>query len=649
MGNSTNTSKLLLLIIISISLTFISKKTSFYFLIIIISLFFFTGFGILMYWAKTAKSVNDFHLIFLLIVILPFVLALFLFRISLIPVSIKPPENIISLDPQRPDYNKSYIARVIILDNISPKKHLTRVQLLEKQIKTKNRYFIKSNKSFKKRIYHKNKFYKNKLFRKKIKKYYKYSYLKAKTTYKKYRLRNKAKYFRQKSKYKKFKKRYRMSKWKTTQKFSKTSNQSRKFQALITIYNSPVFHKGCRLKMRIYGRGVPGKTSKSFQKYLSSMAMSTAWRASGRYHIISHSCPPMGIRSQIRQKIHFMLENNIRNRQIRNLLTALVFGKSSFLDYDTRQIIARTGILHLFAASGLHLGIFYLCFYLPLGFLLGKRSWITLLLSLLPCLLFVYILKFPLSLVRAFIFICIHSIYTLSYKKTCKTTLVLNTLIIIAFIMPQKLLSIGNVLSFGAVTGILYFYKTLHIQLLIRSKLLQFAWAQFCLSVTASLFTTPIVIFIFGGYPALSLIYNIILVPITGFILPFLYLTMGVFIFIQESAIHSIPFSLIESAFYIILQTLPEKPIYIINTSTPGSPVYFCFLCIISLIILKFEQIQNQKKYLSRYNPGYISKGHRDKLDFIKIKRAGIVLFWISIVMLSPAGLLFYHFVLKIK
>ncbi len=141
------------------------------------------------------------------------------------------------------------------------------------------------------------------------------------------------------------------------------------------------------------------------------------------------------------------------------VVKGLVFGSITSLPYSWKQRTKRTGLLHLFAASGLHLGIFVGSLYFLFSKLFQRIPLLPLASSLSIGFLYLYFLDFPVSFLRAFIF----AIYTMfgSYfhRKIVSIDLILYASASILVFQFSDFLSIGYFLSFAAVCGI-FFHKT---------------------------------------------------------------------------------------------------------------------------------------------------------------------------------------------
>lgn len=143
------------------------------------------------------------------------------------------------------------------------------------------------------------------------------------------------------------------------------------------------------------------------------------------------------------------------------ILTALVTGTRHYispLEYETMQ---RGGILHLLAASGMHLALLLM---LPL--FITRKTGIHPLLgdSIALSLAFLYLLLAgsPVSLYRAVLFFGIsRAAFHLRLPLSQLQVLLLSALVLL-MVRPEELFQLGFHLSFFATMGILFWYKSLH-------------------------------------------------------------------------------------------------------------------------------------------------------------------------------------------
>lgn len=237
-----------------------------------------------------------------------------------------------------------------------------------------------------------------------------------------------------------------------------------------------------------------------------------------------------------REKIVKIIENSILTEKQKQIALGLILGNSNWMDKIYKEEIKKLGLMHLFAASGLHLGILYFVLYFPLSKIFGRKSLISFLIPLPILYFYLSILEFPYTLVRAYIFYGIYSLQMIFNKKSWVGDLLINTLILMIFIFPFSVMNLSTILSFLSVSGILLFYNSLKDLFVsvdlypnynwkekFKNWIYKFFIEQFLLIFSASIFLQPVLMYVFRGYSLLSPLYNMFFVPYVSLLLPYLF------------------------------------------------------------------------------------------------------------------------------
>lgn len=208
----------------------------------------------------------------------------------------------------------------------------------------------------------------------------------------------------------------------------------------------------------------------------------------------------------------------------------LVLGDSRALNKEFKQNAKEGGILHLFAASGLHLGILLASIYaflkrIPsLGFKFPRIFPV--------CVGWMYLaaLGFPMSLARAWVFSSVLLLQNLAYRKQRSVDLLLGSIGILYFWDPSRSFGVSFLLSFGAVGSILLLKPSLDLCLPEMQaednrlgKIVLFLRENLTVSLAAGFGTFPVLVHYFGAYSFGSLGLNLLVVPLCGILLPLLY------------------------------------------------------------------------------------------------------------------------------
>jgi len=223
-----------------------------------------------------------------------------------------------------------------------------------------------------------------------------------------------------------------------------------------------------------------------------------------------------------REKVLAVLRNNIlTGKDELGIAEALLIGYTEDLDKDLVQAYSNTGVVHIIAISGMHLGLIYvLLVWIFTRIPFVKRSKTFQLVLILGCLwLFAILTGASPSVLRAavmFSFIAIG-------KNFFKQASVYNSLAASAFVLlcynPYYLWAVGFQLSYLAVLGIVIFQKPFYHCFYIKNKLLNKVWELMCISTAAQLLTFPVCTYYFHQFPNLFLFTNLVAVPLSTIIL----------------------------------------------------------------------------------------------------------------------------------
>ena len=223
-----------------------------------------------------------------------------------------------------------------------------------------------------------------------------------------------------------------------------------------------------------------------------------------------------------RDHILSILRKNVgTNKDELGIAQALLIGYTNDLDKDLVQAYSNTGVVHIIAISGMHLGLIYvLLVWLFSRIPLLNRSKLLQVIFILACLwTFSLLTGASASVVRAavmFTFITIG-------KSFDKQSSIFNSLAGSAFIMlcynPYFVWDVGFQLSYLAVVGIVVFQKPVYNWFYIKNKWLDKVWKLAAISLAAQVLTFPVCIYYFHQFPNLFLLTNIIAVPLSSLIL----------------------------------------------------------------------------------------------------------------------------------
>jgi len=216
------------------------------------------------------------------------------------------------------------------------------------------------------------------------------------------------------------------------------------------------------------------------------------------------------------------------------LFRAIILGERQAITKELREPFNKTGLGHVLAVSGLHIGLvawiafvfFKWCLSRPYAFPLKidiKKP--AALLTCLPVLGYLFIAGFQVSSQRAMIMIFVFLLsLILGREKEIWSTLALAGLLILA-VDPNAVFSMSFQLSFSAVAGILWLTPVIlgkipapeiTGQKTILNGLYSYFTGLIAVCIAATLFLLPIVLIFFHRIPIVSIPANLMVVPILG-------------------------------------------------------------------------------------------------------------------------------------
>ena len=243
----------------------------------------------------------------------------------------------------------------------------------------------------------------------------------------------------------------------------------------------------------------------NYKKYLNNKNIYYLVKA--KYVVINYRT------NNVIYKLKNYIFNRIQDIDKKGYLYAFILGKKSYIDnYEDYQNI---GVSHLFALSGMHVG--FISLILLRTFKRFKYKYL-----LLYTILIVYsiLTLFPASILRTIIFLIISNLNDYLKLEISNIKRLYLTGFILLISNYLLLLDISFIYSFMSVLGLITFFNNNNKNYLI-SMLLN--------GVSIFIFTLPISLYYFNSINLLSIVYNLIYIPLVSMIIyPF---SLLVFIF----------------------------------------------------------------------------------------------------------------------
>jgi len=207
------------------------------------------------------------------------------------------------------------------------------------------------------------------------------------------------------------------------------------------------------------------------------------------------------------------------NMQSAALLRGLLLADRSQISYDTKTEFINSGIIHILAVSGLHVGFIILIFLFIFGrFNIYLRS----ILTIVGLIIYLILIGPPASAFRAGVMVILLIVALI----TNRSTNLLNSIAIAGFIIllihPEELFNAGFQLSFSAVISIAIIYPPISKWINsydIKYNSLKNILLFIAVSLAVQIGTIPFTIYYFGKVSLVALFTNMIIIPLVGVVI----------------------------------------------------------------------------------------------------------------------------------
>ena len=206
---------------------------------------------------------------------------------------------------------------------------------------------------------------------------------------------------------------------------------------------------------------------------------------------------------------------------IRNINRAILLGDNTRIKKDLKDKIRYIGLSHIFAMSGLHIGLVIAIFYFIFKKTVKNKRLIEILLLISITLYYLSVKESP-SFTRAYIMAVVYLLGKLFYEKINLGKTLFVSAIISILINPIAIFSVSFQLSYGAMIAITYIFPYVRKINYKKFKILDYI----LFTSTIQIFLIPITVYYFSTVQVLSLISNLIFLPLASFYITINYIAL---------------------------------------------------------------------------------------------------------------------------
>ncbi len=275
------------------------------------------------------------------------------------------------------------------------------------------------------------------------------------------------------------------------------------------------------------------------------------------------------------------------------LLRGLLLADRSEIDYNIKTQFINSGVIHVLAVSGLHVGFIAAIFFILFGrFNIYFRSVAT----IIGLLAFMFLTGIPPSVFRA----TVMGVVIIVAFLTNRSTNIFNSLAIAALIIlvinPGEVYSPGFQLSFSAVLAIGTIFPLINnfvSGIRFRSKFLKYLSLFIGVSFAAQLGTLPFTLIYFGKISVIALFTNLLVIPAIGLIIALAVTTLIFNLFAGGIAVYYALTNMLISSFLLDIirftGDLSFSHIKLPQYSTFDAIIFYIFLLVMIFSVKRFK------------------------------------------------------------
>lgn len=278
------------------------------------------------------------------------------------------------------------------------------------------------------------------------------------------------------------------------------------------------------------------------------------------------------IRRNVTEYISSVYDSGLREENSR-LMKGMILGNSSYLEEEDLTLYRNLGISHLLAVSGLHIGIIA-------GSLIwiisrfGVKRWLNILFSVVILFIYGYSIGFPPSASRGIALFSMLYLSKLLNRPVDRLNLLAGCMFLLQLYNPLWVFNSGFQLSFGATASLILLSDRIKALMYpLKGKIVD----PISATIAVNLGIIPIQAYWFNSFPLLTLLSNIVIVPLAsmGLVLGIASLIAGWLLPILEVLLD------IQRSAAVLIQRIPLDHIILPTPGIEGFVIYLLFLTIL--------------------------------------------------------------------
>ena len=246
--------------------------------------------------------------------------------------------------------------------------------------------------------------------------------------------------------------------------------------------------------------------------------------------------------------------NRLYKEQSNAFVNAFILGDQTKLNVQTKEIFSKNGTAHLFSVSGFHIAIFTFLIMVFTTFIINDKFKFLIISIIL--LIYTYLIGMPEAMIRSVAFILLYFYIKTQYLKVNALNLLSFFVLIVLVFFPNLLLNLGMQLSLAAFSGMIIFNPILTEKMNIKdnkNKLWLPILSSLFVTLSASIFISPLIAYYFNFYSISSFLSNLLSVAFLSLAVfySFISIILVEFNFGSAQIFANLTTQLIDISFYI--------------------------------------------------------------------------------------------------
>lgn len=231
-----------------------------------------------------------------------------------------------------------------------------------------------------------------------------------------------------------------------------------------------------------------------------------------------------GLDAKIRNSVKDTLYKNATDTEVAEIEYAMLFGDKSFLNEELNNSYTASGLAHLLAVSGLHVGFIIALLSKLLDKLFRNKVWVAFGVKSILILGYLVLCNFTTSATRAVIMSMVLMYGTARGRKSDGVSALAFAGCVILLVNPYEFYNVGFQLSFMVVFGL--FGVAPKINNFLGKVLPNWLAGSLSVAISSQLVSTPIILHYFNSTSLISVIVNLFVIPYVSFAFTLLFIAV---------------------------------------------------------------------------------------------------------------------------